>query len=135
METIKVQYMSDIPESFTGIVEYRNRDREWYKNGGLHREDGPAVEYLNGHKEWWFEGQRHRTDGPAVECINEDKEWWIDYVEYYEGVLQEYIETCIVLDVEECDGGTYWIKILCEDEIIKYPFIPGMAVDISSIVK
>ena len=25
----------------------------WYKNGELHREDGPAIEYANGNKFWY----------------------------------------------------------------------------------
>ena len=28
----------------------------WYKDGLLHRTDGPAVEYPNGSKEWWVNG-------------------------------------------------------------------------------
>ena len=29
---------------------YENGDKEWYLNGKLHREDGPAVEDANGYK-------------------------------------------------------------------------------------
>ena len=35
-----------------------NGDKEWYLNGQLHREDGPAVEYANGDKYWYLNGQR-----------------------------------------------------------------------------
>jgi hypothetical protein len=37
---------------------YPNRDKYWYLNGKLHREDGPAIEYLNGTKEWWLNGEQ-----------------------------------------------------------------------------
>ena len=48
---------SDImPENFTGIVEYTNGDKEWFRNGKLHREDGPAKEYANGDKSWYLNG-------------------------------------------------------------------------------
>lgn len=39
--------------------------KKWYRNGKLHREDGPAVERADGTKEWYFNGRRHREDGPA----------------------------------------------------------------------
>ncbi len=62
------------------MIEYTvrvDRDRtEWYLNGKLHREDGPAIEYANGYKEWWVNDKRHRTDGPAVEWGN--KAWWVN---------------------------------------------------------
>ena len=41
--------------------------KEWYKNGQLHRLDGPAVEWKDGTKEWYKNGTLHREDGPAIE--------------------------------------------------------------------
>ena len=32
--------------------------KEWYKDGRLHREDGPAIEYANGSKHWYLNGKR-----------------------------------------------------------------------------
>ena len=40
---------------------------KWYKNGLLHREDGPAIEWADGGKEWYINDKLHREDGPAVE--------------------------------------------------------------------
>ena len=51
---------------------------QYYYDGKLHREDGPAVEYATGTKEWWQHGLQHRLDGPAVELSNGDKVWWQD---------------------------------------------------------
>jgi hypothetical protein len=48
----------------------------WYRNGKLHREDGPAIEWANGRKEWYLDGKCHREDGPAVEWANGDKQWY-----------------------------------------------------------
>lgn len=135
MKTIKVSNFRDIPTYFTGCVEYPDGDMRWYKEGKLHREDGPAIKYFNGHKEWWIEGNLHRLDGSAIEYTDGTKEWWIKYVEYYEDTLQYCINTYIFLDVENYDSGTYWLKFLCENGIKKYPFIPGMNVDISNIIK
>ena len=53
-------------------------DTEWYYNGQLHREDGPAVEYSDGYKAWYIKGERHREDGPALEFVNGTKEYWIN---------------------------------------------------------
>lgn len=36
---------------------------EWYLNGKLHREDGPAVERSNGIKEWYYHGELYRVEG------------------------------------------------------------------------
>ena len=41
--------------------------KQWFKDGALHREDGPAIEREDGHKEWFINGKRHRVDGPAIE--------------------------------------------------------------------
>lgn len=40
---------------------------KWYKNGLLHREDGPAIEYAGGKRKWYQNGRLHRDGGPAVE--------------------------------------------------------------------
>lgn len=58
--------------------------KHWYINGELHREDGPAVEHYNGVKEWCMNGYLHRTDGPAVEYPNGDKEWFVNGEKYSE---------------------------------------------------
>ena len=38
----------------------------WYKNGELHRLDGPAVIYADGTESWYKNGLLHREHGPAV---------------------------------------------------------------------
>ena len=48
----------------------------WFKNGKLHREDGPAIENARGYKEWYIDGNRHREDGPAVEFADGTKLWY-----------------------------------------------------------
>lgn len=54
----------------------------WYLNGKLHREDGPAVERAGGHKEWWLNGEVHREDGHAVECEDGTKFWYLNSIQY-----------------------------------------------------
>jgi hypothetical protein len=38
----------------------------YYRNGLIHRDDGPAVEYPDGSMYWYQNDQLHREDGPAV---------------------------------------------------------------------
>jgi hypothetical protein len=56
----------------------------YYKDGRLHRTDGPAAEYTSGTKVWFINGERHRTDGPAMEWYNGWKSWYLNGIEYYE---------------------------------------------------
>ena len=65
--------MSDV---MNGRVE-EDGNIHWYKDGVLHREDGPEVIWANGAKQWWHRGQMHREDGPAKETPNGNNEWWL----------------------------------------------------------
>ena len=60
------------------VKVYPNGDKEWWLNGKLHREDGPAYEEANGYKSWWLNDKRHREDGPAIEYAEGDKEWHLN---------------------------------------------------------
>ena len=51
---------------------------EYYQNGRLHRENGPAVERFDGTKFWYLNGERHREDGPAIELSDGTKSWYIN---------------------------------------------------------
>ncbi|MDP2696412.1 MAG: hypothetical protein Q8O87_04180 [bacterium] len=61
--------------------EYPDRV-EWWLNGKLHREDGPAVEWYYGTKEWYINGKRHREDGPAKEWPDGSKSWFLNGEEF-----------------------------------------------------
>ena len=100
-------------------IEYFNRI-EWYKNGYLHREDGPAIEYTNGSKEWFINGKFHREDGPARIYSNGYKEWWLNgtrYTEedYYQEIQkrlnkEKYYKELTVAEISELLG--YDVKII-----------------------
>jgi len=62
-------------------VEWDDGDKEWYKEGELHRLDGPAMDCSNGDEAWYKEGLYHRLDGPAVTWCDGAKEW--DTKEWY----------------------------------------------------
>ena len=85
MEPIKVkfwyEYLEERP-TFTGCLIDKDKDIFWFKNGLLHREDGPAIEYASGSKFWYKNGECHREDGPAVEFSDGDKSWFCVGIEY-----------------------------------------------------
>jgi len=58
-----------------------NGNKSWYRDGKLHREDGPAIEWANGTKAWYRDGKFHREDGPAVEYANGIKYWYLKGIE------------------------------------------------------
>ena len=75
-------------------VKVYNDRTEWFLNGKLHREDGPAVEWNSGDKEWFLNGQRHREDGPAAEYAN-GKFWYLNDQQHREdGPAAEYADGC-----------------------------------------
>ena len=53
-------------------------DEVWYKDGELHREDGPARIHSNGTKVWYKDGKLHREDGPAVIKKDGTKRWYLN---------------------------------------------------------
>ena len=82
------------------VKVYSDGYTEWYLNGKLHREDGPACEYTNGSKSWWVNGKRHREDGPARELSDGSKLWYLNgkrhridgpAVEYADGSKEWYL--------------------------------------------
>jgi hypothetical protein len=75
---LRINYRSELPENYTGFVNFRGLGFiEHYNNGILHREDGPAYEDDEGNKQWYFNGKLHRVNGPASELLDRD-EWYIN---------------------------------------------------------
>ena len=60
----------------------------WYKDGELHREDGPATIYADGSQYWHKEGEIHRDYGPAV-IWPDGIEYWYKYGKPYEPSAHE----------------------------------------------
>jgi len=124
MKTIKISSWLNVPENFTGVVEYSDGSKYWYKNGKLHREDGPAIENSNGTKEWYKEGNLHREDGPACEYRSGHKEWFLNSQQFFQINLKDQI----ILDEYKGKYGLMWYNLLDKDEIIEYPDIPGLII-------
>jgi len=106
METIKVISWGDVPDNFTGIAEYPNGNKHWFKEGKLHREGGPAVEKVNGKKEWWV-----------------DDRWYL-FIK-----IDVLVKTSIYLGKEKGKHNLEWLTFLTPQGIEKFPIIPGMELD------
>jgi len=59
-------------------VIHRSGRTKWYRNGKLHRDDGPAVISEEGVRAWYRNGHLHREDGPAFETPTGNDSWWLD---------------------------------------------------------
>jgi len=154
MITIKLNSSDELPINYTGIVEQKNGTKvsyfkegklhrengpaveesgeykSWYKEGKLHREDGPAVEHSNGDEFWYKEGKRHRVDGPAVELETGLQRWYVDGHLYAPTILWFLIQdSSIFLKKEKGKYGLEWLKILTKDGIEEFPIMPGMDLD------
>lgn len=71
--------LDELSEQFVPVMKVdEDGNREWWLNGGLHREDGPAFECANGRRQWWLNGKWHREDGPAVELENGTRQWYLN---------------------------------------------------------
>jgi hypothetical protein len=81
-------------------IECPHIGKWWYRKGQLYREDGPAIEYPDGRKEWYMEGQLHCENGPAIERIDGLKMW------YRKGQLHREDGPAI----EYRDGTGIWYK-------------------------
>ena len=64
----------------------------WYKDGQLHREDGPAIECPDGTQYYYIDGELHRIDGPAVIYPNGKRSWFLNGIGYYEEHWKELIK-------------------------------------------
>src|ERR1017187_7779284 len=81
------------------FIEYKSGTKKYYKDGKLHKEDGPAVEFSNGSKKWYRDGLLHNDHGPAVEWVGIGKEWWINGELHRDNNMPA---------IEDDDGGKSW---------------------------
>ena len=97
------------------VLVYDSGSKEWYLNGKLHREDGPAVEWSDGDKEWWLNGKRHREDGPAIEWSNGYKEWYLNGKELTEDEWERKTKKAKEMTVAEISKKLgYEVKVVKE---------------------
>ena len=71
MDILKLKDWEDIPENYTGIIEYKNNILEYCLNGKCHREDGPAI-IINGSIQKYYINDKNITE-EVEEWIKENK--------------------------------------------------------------
>ena len=88
------------------VIVHENGTKEWWLNGKLHREDGPAVECADGYKAWYLNGKRHREDGPAIEGADGYKSWYLNGTMLTEAEFMKRTNSCNG-KIVEIDGKKY----------------------------
>ena len=83
------RYINNDPFQRKEIRFYSIGSKQWWLNGKLHREDGPAIEYSDGAKSWYLNGNLHREDGPAIEWNDGSKQWYLNNKRFSE---KEYLK-------------------------------------------
>lgn len=73
---INIDQDSRIPNDFTGMATYPSGTKKYFKDGKLHREDGPAIEWSTGGESWYVNGLKHRNDGPSFKNTNDTIRHW-----------------------------------------------------------
>jgi len=63
-------------EDGPAVVESDGTGIRWFRNGELHREDGPAFIDPKDGERWYRNGQLHREDGPAVVSDTIGERWY-----------------------------------------------------------
>ena len=59
------------------VIDHDDGTKYWYKNGKLHRDNGPAKIWSNGDEQWWQNGLLHRdNDLPAVNNTDGTQKWY-----------------------------------------------------------
>ena len=67
---------------YAPAVCWTNGRKEWWRNGKLHRDDGPAIEDADGSLHWFKAGQRHRSNGPAIEWPTGRCDWYTNGIPF-----------------------------------------------------
>jgi hypothetical protein len=81
-ERYEAWYKHGKPHRVDGpAVKWRDGRESWQLDGKRHRVGGPAVKTKESH-EFWKDGRLHREEGPAIESLlpKGTNEWWIDGV-------------------------------------------------------
>ena len=93
------------------IIRDNGKTRFWYRNGVIHREDGPAVIWADGTQDWMIDGLYHREDG-AARIFPDGQESYA-----YGGLFYSYDNWCKINDFIE---SRYRMYRPLEGEELKY---------------
>ena len=98
------------------VLAYEYGSKYWRNSKGkLHREgDKPAIVALDGYKSYWKNGRLHRDNGPAVIYQNGDVEYWLDGQRLTKEEHEQRTQKVLKLTVAEIEE-----KYGCRVHIIK----------------
>jgi len=95
MKTITWQEYWDLSdeetENFTGILKKEDGTIQYFKNGSLHREDGPALIFHDGYEYYYQNDELHRLDGPADIHPDGSCEYYIHNIKTSKEGLELYV--------------------------------------------
>jgi hypothetical protein len=85
------------------LVTYKNQygNQYWYKNGRIHRDNGPAKIWSNGDQHWYKNGRIHRDNLPAIILASGEQCWYKDGLQHRDNDLPAIINQ---------NGSQYWYK-------------------------
>ena len=58
------------------VIRPNGGGEEWWQDGKLHREDGPAFIHRTGAEIWYYKGKVHRENGPALTFPDGEWRWY-----------------------------------------------------------
>jgi hypothetical protein len=100
---LKAKKGTEVSKNYTGIIKWGNGPKCWYKEGKVHRLDGPAIEWSNGVKQWHIENNLYSP-----------KE------------LSNLISFSLFLGKEKGRYDLEWLRFLTKEGIKEFPIMPGM---------
>ena len=74
-----------IAKTETWIIKHKideDGNQFWYKNGKLHREDGPTIINPDGNQLWIQNDELHRADGPAIINADGSEAYFINGIQF-----------------------------------------------------
>lgn len=128
-KTLKLKHGDFVPVDYTGCVEFNNpTERRWFKNGGLHRTDGPAVEHADGLRQWYIKDQFIKSENgiPLLPGSIYKLSGRICGGSFF--VFSEDVQYCLVLENKKEEKENYahfYSKVLLNNSIVDLIFENG----------
>ena len=95
------------------IKTHADGSKEYWENGRLHREGGPACDFVNGHKAWHKHGKLHNETGPAIVWPDGREYWFLDDVQYPEWLFPLALKFQFIRNIKQLRDGIIngWYKL------------------------
>jgi len=109
-QSITVKDQNQVPKGYTGHITCADDGtQKWYKNGKVHREDGPAIIWADGTQVWFKNNKAHREDGPAIIEPDGSQSWFLEGKKYSKEEF-DVIRNKYTSHIKLTDGTQKWYK-------------------------